>query len=210
MDAAANASIEEILEYWFGTLEGPADLNAEKNSLWWAGGEHVDAEVRERFGALVEQACGGQLDHWQDTARGTLALVILLDQFTRNLRRGTAKAFESDGKAQGIVLAALDRGADTELKVIEQSFLCMPLMHAEDRDLARRCLEQFECIAERRAELGREDYPNFMPSAKTHADIVLRFGRYPHRNEIIGRDSTPEEIEFLADGGPSFGQKKKS
>lgn len=210
MDADTTASIEEILEYWFGTLEGPEDINREKNSLWWAGGDHVDAEVRERFGARVEQACNGELDHWQQTARGTLALVILLDQFTRNLRRGTAEAFASDGKAQGIVLAALERGADAELKVIEQSFLCMPLMHAEDRDLARRCLTQFERIAERRAELAVEDYPDFMPSAKTHADIVLRFGRYPHRNEIVGRESTAEEVEFLADGGPSFGQKKKS
>lgn len=201
-------SIEAILAYWFGELSGPYDVDPSKGSLWWAGGEAVDQEVRERFGERVGQALAGQLEHWTTTPRGTLALVILLDQFTRNIGRGTPEAFAGDALAVAVVEGALQRGDDQRLRLVERGFLYMPLMHAEDRETGLRCLEVFERLAKDVAALGRDDYPDFLSAAKAHQEIVQRFGRYPHRNAIHGREPTAEEQEFLASGGPSFGQSK--
>lgn len=209
MDDRARRHIEDILEYWFGALDGPDDVDRSKNELWWKGGPKTDAEVKERFGALVEDAVAGRLDSWCETARGSLAVVILLDQFTRNVYRGTAQAYAGDHDAVRICRDAIAREHDRDLRLIERSFLYMPMMHAEDRDTAERSLARFEALAEEIAACSREDHPNFLSSAKTHAGIVTRFGRYPHRNELFGRESTPEELEFLGSGGPTFGQKKK-
>ncbi|MCB9717980.1 MAG: DUF924 domain-containing protein [Myxococcales bacterium] len=209
VDDAERERVEAILEYWFGALEGPHDVDPSKNALWWAGGAAIDAEIRERFGELVTRARAGELDHWAESPRPALALVILLDQFTRNLGRGTAEAFAGDAAALRVTLRALERGFDQQLRPVERGFLCMPLMHAEDREMARRSLEVFARLAKEVAELGLEGHPDFHPSAVTHAEIVERFGRYPHRNPLLGREPTPEETAFLADGGPSFGQSKQ-
>jgi len=208
VDPLEHEQMESILVYWFGELEGPHDMDPSKNKLWWAGGEEIDAEIRERFGELVARALVGKLEHWVESPRGTLALVILLDQFTRNLGRGSADAFAGDAQALRVTEEALERGYDRELRPVERGFLCMPLMHAESRDAARRSLEVFERFSKEAAALGLDKHPNFHPSAVTHAEIVQRFGRYPHRNAIHGRSSTAEEEEFLASGGPSFGQSK--
>ncbi|MEX1364977.1 MAG: DUF924 family protein [Nannocystaceae bacterium] len=200
--------IEAILVFWFGELSGPHDIDPSKNSLWWAGGEAVDQEVRERFGERVGQALAQQLEHWTESPRGTLALVILLDQFTRNIGRGTPEAFAGDALAVAVVELALQRGDDQHLRPVERGFLYMPLMHAEDREIGLRCLEVFERLAKDIAALDREGYPDFLSAAKAHQEIVQRFGRYPHRNAILGREPTAEEEQFLASGGPSFGQSK--
>ena len=200
--------IASILDFWFGDLDGIDDTDASKMRLWWKGHPDDDAAIAEQFSALVADALDGKLDHWAETARGALALVLLLDQFTRVIGRGTPRAFDGDAAAQRHTLAALDRGADAELRFCERSFLYMPLMHAEDKDLARRSLDVFAALEQARAD-HRGTAPEGHGHAQQHADIVLRFGRYPHRNEILGRASTPEEEAFLADGGPSFGQKKK-
>lgn len=209
MDAEARGHIEEILEYWFGVLDGPDDVDRSKNELWWKGGPETDAEVEARFGARVEDAVAGRLDGWCETARGALAVVILLDQLTRNVYRGTGQAYAGDGKALQICIDAIARAHDRELRLIERSFLYMPMMHAEDRDTAERSLATFESLAEEIAACSRDDHPNFLSSAKRHAEIVLRFGRYPHRNALLNRESTPEEREYLDAGGPTFGQTQK-
>lgn len=200
--------IEPILEFWFGEVDGVDDTDKSKMRLWWKGHEDDDAEIARRFGGDVQDALAGKLDHWAQTPRGMLALVLLLDQFTRVLGRGTPDAFAGDSVAQRVCLQALDHGADQKLRFCERSFLYMPLMHAEDRDLAKRSLEAFAELEKARAE-HRGTEPEASSHAQQHADIVLRFGRYPHRNEIVGRESTPEEESFLEGGGPSFGQKKK-
>jgi uncharacterized protein (DUF924 family) len=202
--------IEKILHYWFGDLRGPHDVDRSKNKLWWSGGDDIDADIRERFGAEVARALAGELDGWSDSPRGCLALVILLDQFSRSLGRGTGDAFAGDSAALANSLHAQERGLDRQLRLTERSFLYMPMMHAEDRDIARRSKEVFAGLSEEVAAVGDSSLPDFRSHADTHADIVLRFGRYPHRNELLGRESTPEELAFLADGGPTFGQKKKS
>jgi uncharacterized protein (DUF924 family) len=176
-------------------------------NMWWMGGDAIDAEIRERFGTRVDEALAGKLGGWTDSPRGSLALVILLDQFTRNLGRGSAGAFAGDRAALQTCLSAIERGQDRHLRPIERAFLYMPMMHAEDRDMARRSIETFEQLSREVAVLGG-NYPDFRSHAVQHADIVLRFGRFPHRNEILGRTPSPDESEFLASGGPSFGQKK--
>jgi uncharacterized protein (DUF924 family) len=202
-----DTAIEEVLQFWFGELEGPTGIDTSKSKLWWSGGGTIDAEIKERFGNLVARALDGKLRDWTESARGSLALVILLDQFTRNLGRGTANAFAGDGAALTVCLEAIDKGFDRLLRPIERSFLYMPMMHAEDKDVARRSIETFERLSREVAALGGS-YPDFRSHAVMHAEIVLRFGRFPHRNEALGRTSTAEESQFLAAGGPSFGQKK--
>ncbi|WP_219906891.1 DUF924 family protein [Enhygromyxa salina] len=199
--------INTILVYWFGQLDGPTDVDTSKNALWWAGDPTTDADIRERFGDAVARALDGALDHWAESARGALALVILLDQFTRCLGRGSAEAYVGDAAALCICRGAIERGQDRELRPIERSFLYMPLMHAEDPEVARQSVEAFAELSKEVA--GVEGYPDFSSHARGHADIVLRFGRYPHRNELYGRTPTAEEEAFLADGGPTFGQRKR-
>lgn len=200
---------DDILDFWFGTLTGPTDHDPAKAKLWWGGSKALDEEIGERFGARFEQARSGALDAWLDSPRSALALIILLDQFSRNLGRGTPDAFASDAKAQSICLAAIDRGHDAELRPIERGFLYMPLMHAESRELAARSVALFEALSDDTKRRCPSDHPDFLPHAKQHAEIVQRFGRYPHRNQILGRSNTAEEEAFLQAGGPSFGQQKR-
>jgi len=205
----AGSAIEDVLRFWFGDLREPEDVDRSKMKMWWMGGEAVDAEIKERFGAKVAEALEGRLGGWADSPRGSLALVILLDQFTRNIGRGTGSAFAGDRAALDVCLAAIERGQDRQLRLIERSFLYMPMMHAEDRDVARRSIETFERLSKEVEALGG-DYPDFRSHAVQHGEIVLRFGRFPHRNEVLGRTPSPDESEFLTSGGPSFGQKKIS
>lgn len=200
---------EEVLEFWFGVLDAPHDFPSDRSPLWWGADPAVDREITERFGAQLERARAGELDAWCETARGTLALVILLDQFSRNIQRGTPEAFGADAAAAAVCQRAIESGQDSALRPIERAFLYMPLMHAEERALARKCVACFEELS---AEIQRhcpEGYPDFLPHARQHAEIVERFGRYPHRNAILNRPSTPEEEAFLEGGGPNFGQRRR-
>jgi uncharacterized protein (DUF924 family) len=210
MPSADPREVEEILAYWFGSLDAEDDIDRSKNDLWWKGGEATDADVRTRFGDLVRRALAGHLDSWAASPRGTMALVILLDQLTRNIGRGTPEAFAGDARALQLSLGAIESGADRKLRLIERQFLYMPLMHAEDREIARRSIEVFERLSRDIQERGFDDFPDSLSHARQHADIVMRFGRYPHRNVILGRSATAEEEAFLAEGGPSFGQAKKT
>jgi len=200
---------EEILEFWFGVLDTPNDFPGDRSALWWGADPGVDREITERFGALARQARTGELDAWRETARGTLALVIVLDQFSRNIWRGTPEAFAGDTLAASVCQRAIESGLDSALRPIERAFLYMPLMHAEERSLARRCVACFEKLSSEIQQNYPTGYPDFLPHARQHAEIVERFGRYPHRNELLGRATTPEEQAFLGAGGPNFGQRRR-
>ena len=172
---------EEILREWFGDPK-----------RWWRPDPDFDDTLRETYGDDVEAALRGERDAWASTPRGALALVILLDQMTRNIHRGTPRMYAGDEKAVATCLSLVERGEDGALSADERYFLYMPLMHSEDRALQERSLEKFR-------DLGKGvDY------AQRHADIVFRFGRFPHRNALLGRESTPEELEFLKQPGSSF------
>jgi uncharacterized protein (DUF924 family) len=158
---------------------------------WYKKDAAFDAEIRDRFEAAHHGAARGEFADWAATAEGALALLILLDQFPRNLYRGSAHSFAADGLAVRIALAALDAGHDRATPMPTRIFFNIPLDHAEDLGLQSRCCALFEAA-------GNDEYLRY---AVLHRDIIARFGRFPHRNACLGRVSTSEEVEFLAAGG---------
>lgn len=196
---------QAVLDYWLGdalTLGWPS---TERQSLWFRGGPAVDAEIQSRFGALVDEALDGGLLTWERTPLARLALVILLDQFTRNIYRGRARAFAGDPRAQRLVREALAAHEDEVLPLAGLIFLYLPLEHAEDPALQEESVRRFAALKARATPACAESFARNLDFAYQHRDIVARFGRFPHRNAALGRESTPDETAFLHDG-PRFGQ----
>lgn len=179
------ARIEEVLKFWFDDLS-PDD--------WFESDEAVDSHIRERFQELHEALREQVPETWRSSARGCLAAVIVLDQFPRNMYRGTSRAFAADGAARSLAKEALMRGFDRELSIDERKFLYLPFEHSENPAEQARSIELFGTLE---SELDL-DY------ARRHKEIIDRFGRFPHRNAVLGRISTPEEIEFIKEPGSSF------
>jgi uncharacterized protein (DUF924 family) len=186
----------EVLDFWFGREGEPG--YGEFRERWFRKDEAFDREVTDRFGGLYEEAAAGRLDAWREAAESCLALVIALDQFPRNMFRGDPRTHATNGKALDTARYAIERALDRELPAFQRMFLYMPFMHAENVEDQRRSVEFFEGLA---AEPGALDVVEY---AVGHRDIVERFGRFPHRNAILGRETTPEEAEFLMRPGSSF------
>jgi uncharacterized protein (DUF924 family) len=187
--------IEDVLSYWFGASSEP--VGQERIQFWFRGGEAVDRAIRERFGADVEQARAGELDDWAKAARGRLALIILIDQFSRNLYRGTAEAFAKDSKAVQLTLEGHDNGHYGELGCFEQLFFNLPLGHAEDLALQDRGLALCEAWAGALPPELKGLGQGALGQARLHRDVIARFGRFPTRNQALGRTTTPEEQAHL-------------
>lgn len=197
--------IEPLLEFWFGACGPDGALDRAKQKLWFSGGHQHDAAIRRRFGKLHRRASRGELDaEWTTTPRGTLALIIVLDQFSRHIHRGTPAAFAQDPAAQRLALAGVEQGADRALIPAQRAFFYLPFEHAEDVELQRLSTRSFQRLAAEVAPAWRGEYASFADYAGHHRDIVERFGRFPHRNKVLGRTSTPEELEFLQQPGSSF------
>jgi len=194
-------SVESVLAFWFGPPGSPPLGKAER---WFAADPAFDEEVRERFGELAARAAAGELEAWRESPPGALALVIALDQFPRNLYRGSARAFATDAAARDVCLDAQARGFDRALSAVERWFLYLPLMHAEDRALQQRSVALFEALAAVAEPALAEALGQAADFARRHRDVIARFGRFPHRNEALGRASTREEIAFLAEPGSRF------
>lgn len=202
---AATHSPPDVLDFWLGDglqLDWPS---TDRNPLWFGGGPAQDQHIRERFGPLVDAALDGGLADWEATPHNRLALVILLDQFSRNVYRSQARAFAGDPRAQQLVRHSLELGHDALLPRAGRLFLYMPLMHAEDLALQDACVACFTRLHESAPPALRDTLAGNLHHARLHRDIVVRFGRFPHRNAALGRVSTPEEQLFLKDG-PRFGQ----
>jgi uncharacterized protein (DUF924 family) len=202
--------VSQVLHYWLGDAPNqasgwPSDPAIEKS--WFQGGPAVDAEITARFGSLVQQAVAGDLPCWEVKPQPRLALVLLLDQFTRNVFRGRPEAFAGDTRAQKLVLTTLDDDAQTlgALPLAGQLFWGMPLMHAENPALQERSVTYFEALLDQTPQAQQPSVARSVASAKEHRDIVARFGRFPHRNAVLARESTAEEAAFLKNG-PRFGQ----
>lgn len=193
-----------VLDYWFGEIAADGTVSEEKKALWFTKRDETDEDIRRRFGQDVELALAGRLDGWRETPSGTLALVLLLDQFTRNIFRDTPRAFAGDPQALAISLAAWDAGIVNSMRTLEQTFLSLPLEHAEDIAVQERSVAVFARILAEAPPALRETLESNHQYAVAHRDIVARFGRFPHRNAILGRPSTPEEVEFLTQPGSSF------
>jgi uncharacterized protein (DUF924 family) len=208
LDARAQA----VLEFWLGPTGSETGQIPERMNDWFGADddaaqlERRDQLVAARFGELVAAAQRGEHDAWAREPRGRLALILLLDQFPRNIGRGTPAAFASDSKALALTLEGLDARMDERLAPIESAFFLMPLQHAEDRALQDRSVIEYRRLAARVEAREREHFTNFADHAQLHRDIVARFGRFPHRNAILGRPTTDAEHEYLATDAPRFGQ----
>lgn len=187
---------QEILEYWFGPLQS-ADNFQKNDKIWWEGGAEVDNDIRNRFGKLVVAASKEELNDWKGTPRGRLALIILVDQFTRNIYRGTPQAFASDKIAQQLTLEGLAKDDDKKLYPIERAFFYLPLEHAENIDLQKMSVEKFHSIVTSAPANQTEYFKNYEDDAKAHYDTIEKFGRFPYRNAALNRTSTPEEFIYL-------------
>jgi uncharacterized protein (DUF924 family) len=197
--------IERVLEFWFGACDADGALDRAKQKMWFSDGRKHDAVIRKQFGKLHRRAARGELDaKWAATPRGQIALIVVLDQFSRHIHRGTAAAFAQDPAAQQLALAGVEQGVDRTLIPAQRAFFYVPFEHAEDIKLQRLGTRAFEQLATEVAPAWRKEYTGFADYSGRHRDIIERFGRFPHRNNILGRASTSEEVEFLKQPGSSF------
>jgi uncharacterized protein (DUF924 family) len=188
---------EEVLDFWFGRPDEPHHLQTRPE--WFRKDDAFDATISERFGALIDAALRGELAGWGTQPRSALAEVIVLDQFTRNTRRGTAGMFAGDARALAAAKALVDSGADRTLPGVMRQFIYLPFEHSEDLGDQRESMRLF-------TQLGQDEpaLAGLVEWARKHEVIVERFGRFPHRNAALGRESTPEEAEFLKQPGSGF------
>ena len=200
-----------VRDFWFGPLPMSADALNRRMRFWFGdeGSElrqKRDVQINTRFGALFERAVSGQLAPWADGPKRRLSLIILLDQFPRNMFRGTARAFASDVQALGLTLSGMQSAADAALDVAERIFFYMPLQHAESREVQDESVAAYRRLLSETPEEVHGVFGGALRSAQNHRAIIERFGRFPYRNRVLGRASTAEELEWLATGGRSFGQ----
>ncbi|MDJ0618177.1 MAG: DUF924 family protein [Calothrix sp. MO_192.B10] len=189
-------AIDTILNFWFG---GKDEVGYGKRRLiWFAKDPEFDRKIQTYFQADYEEAKAGQLDHWKESADGCLALIILLDQFPRNMFRGTPQAFATDSQALSIAEYGITKGFDRELLMVQRWFIYLPFQHSEDLQRQYQSVELFRRLGNHPDNQDAIDY------AIRHLEIIQRFGRFPHRNDILGRATTPEEAEFLQHPGSSF------
>jgi uncharacterized protein (DUF924 family) len=191
--------IDDVIEFWFGTPATNADEYGRKIRRWYMGGPALDEEIRQRFGALVAQALDGKLDDWTRTPRGRLALILLLDQFTRSIFRNDARTYAGDAKAQALAVETIDLGLDRDMSIEERQFLTMPFMHAENLALQERAVTEMQRTYDDAADFQKPSIGMGIEQSRKYRDIISRFGRFPHRNQILGRQSTEEERAFLVD-----------
>lgn len=199
---------DDVLDFWFGDLDDSSALGEHpKPKTWWKKSDEFDAEIERRFGGLIDAAARGELDDWRADPARCLALVLVFDQFRRNVYRDDPRAFELDPTARVIARAAIDAGHDVALPLVRRCFFYLPLMHSESLDdhaLATRCFEQLIEDARTKAPQQVSMFENNLDFEHRHRTIIERFGRYPHRNAVLGRASTDEELAFLEQPGSSF------
>ncbi|MGZ8501129.1 MAG: DUF924 family protein [Candidatus Binatia bacterium] len=197
------ATIETILTYWFGANPGESALAKDRADLWWSKNAEVDREIRERFESSLNLAAEGKLNPWLAEPRGRLALIILTDQFPRNICRDSPLAFSFDAKALAWSVEGIELRHD-RLQPIERAFFYLPLEHSELLEHQERSVLMFDNLVPLVAAERKEIFEHYLSFAILHRDIIARFGRFPHRNRILGRSSTAEEIHFLSQPGASF------
>lgn len=194
--------VRRVLTRWFGDISKPA-----YESWWFRADTQIDAALRAEFGDWVRAALAAQLERWRLDGAGRLALVLLLDQLPRNLYRGTAAAFAGDTQALGVAASALAAGDDLNQDLYRCAFLYMPFQHAEDLDLQDQGIELYSALVHRSNTADEQNRARqFLRSAQVHRQIIRRFGRFPHRNAVLGRDSSAAELVYLRQNPAAFGQ----
>jgi len=195
----------DVLDFWFGDGLARDWPSQDHNELWFGGGPAQDEAIRQRFGPLVDEALDGGLTDWEADTHARLALIVLLDQLSRNVHRGQRRAFDGDARAQRLSRLSIAEGMDTTLTPAGCVFLYMPLMHAEHLELQEECVAHFHRLVDSSPPTLRDKLASNLRFAVVHRDIVAQYGRFPYRNAVLGRATTPEEEAFLKDG-PRFGQ----
>ncbi len=200
MTDALPADAAAILTTWFGsaTVETPVDPALQKR--WFVADAAFDREIAERFGRLVEDAAAGRLAAWEEQPRGALALLLLLDQFTRNIHRESGRAFDADPTARAVADRAIARGSDGAVPWVARGFFYLPFEHSESIADQDRSVALFQALAAGAPTGLEKDATMLAQYAEKHRAVVARFGRFPHRNKVLGRESTAEEAEFLKSG----------
>ena len=193
MDAQAQA----VLDFWFLPPDNPGYGQA--RAQWFRKDDAFDARIAELFGALIAAALDGGLRDWEATPHGALARIIVLDQFTRNVHRGTPRAFAGDEQALALAVSLTQDGLDQQLPPMLRAFAYLPFEHAEDLAMQARAVDLFQRLSQ-----PQPGFESMLDYAQRHQEVIARFGRFPHRNAILGRASTPEEVEFLRQPGSSF------
>jgi uncharacterized protein (DUF924 family) len=202
-------AISEIIQFWHGPALDSPEAASGRRDWWYRGGEAVDDEIRARFGDFVERARDGGLSDWGDTAEGSLALILLLDQFTRNIYRNTPDAYSGDKLAFEIVSSAIRRDLDKTLHPVSRIWLYHPFHHSEDVVAQDTGITIQKALKRQGPAPWRPYIDRSIKGWTRHRDIVARFGRFPHRNHVLGRPSSRKEAAFLARNGESFGQGPK-
>ena len=198
--------IEKILSFWFKDHALSAPQIDSRMDVWFGNSPDFDTEIVRDYSGDVELASDGKLGHWANTPRGRLALILLLDQFRRNIHRGTPEAFSQDKVALKLCVEGAMGNRDGGLAPIQRVFFYMPLQHAESRRVQKKSVELYNRISDAVSPTYKETFETITQFAELHADIVMQFGRFPHRNKMLNRDNTPEEDEYLSGDSPDFGQ----
>jgi uncharacterized protein (DUF924 family) len=193
-----------VLRYWFGSDPDDAGVAKERASLWWSKVPRIDDEIRRRFKPLVLAAGKGFLGNWKSTVHGKLALILLTDQFPRNIYRGQPQAFAFDDIALELSVKGVAAGEDRLLRPIHRVFFYLPLEHSEELVYQHRSVDLFRELVLVVPESRKPTFTGFLNFAMRHCAIIERFGRFPHRNAILGRESTAQEVAFLKQPGSSF------
>lgn len=188
---------EEILHYWFGDLAGPGSPPGDREALWWGEDRSTDYFIRQTFEPSLTAARTGQLESWREQARPSLALLILMDRMSRSMYRGLDCAFENDLTCQILCLEGVEDGRDQELWPLERVFFYLPLVHAEDLEVQERGVELLEALHRGAPDTLARALDQALGTARRHRDLIARFGRFPQRNQLLGRRSTSEEAAYL-------------
>lgn len=196
---------EDVLGYWIGPAANDASVAEAKQALWFRKSFETDREIARAFLPTMAALSAGLADDWARRGiRPRLAAIIALDQFSRNVFRGQPEAFENDEQALSLALLGIALGLERDLSEVERAFLYLPLEHAEEADMQARCVTLFEALLDEAREEFKPLVENWLDYARRHKDVIDRFGRFPHRNAILGRENTAEEAEYLSQPGAGF------
>jgi uncharacterized protein (DUF924 family) len=197
---------QRVLDFWFGGSNRDTPTLDSRMDRWFSSDPELDATITERFGDLVEKASNGELDAWAGTPEGRLALIILLDQFRRHVYRGKPGAFSEDRRALKIAIEGTMAGDHNQLSAEQRLFFFMPLQHAESLKIQEKSVSIYNALAASVSGTLRETFATCAHFAELHRDIIAEFGRFPHRNAILGRENSGAEAAYLSGEAPSFGQ----
>jgi uncharacterized protein (DUF924 family) len=199
----------KVREFWFGRLPLPPDELDRRMQLWFGAlspqeQQEWDDDIHTQFEPLVKQALAGELDAWADGPRRRTSLILLLDQFPRNLYRGSARSYAGDELALALALSGMNSGADAALDPVERMFFYMPLQHSEARDVQDESVAAYRRLVMEAPDALKATFQSSLEYAERHREVIVRFGRFPHRNRLLGRASTPEELTYISNGGEDF------